>query len=155
MGEDSTLSEEEVAVLMRGPKLTVNRVLCKEWFLVEMEKCFIKVRLQKRDEDIKEPENAEEERVRILGEIGGAKSRMVFDPDSGKGDFMKQRCSDAKHYSQIILSGPITQAQESELIMRRVEWEVAYDKYIREMSDEEEVKESNLRREEQRVSSTF
>ena len=97
MGEDPTLlSKEEVAVLMRGPKFTVRRVLCKEWFLVEMEKCYIKVRWHKRDEDEEndknnEPETKEEERVRVLGEVESAKSRMIFDPDTGNVDFRKQR----------------------------------------------------------------
>ena len=45
VGEDNTLlSNNEVAVLVRGPKFTVRRVLCKERFLVETEKSYIKVR---------------------------------------------------------------------------------------------------------------
>ena len=147
VGEDPTLlSKEEVAVLMRGPKFTVRRVLCKEWFLVEMEKCYIKVRWHKRDEDEEndknnEPETKEEERVRVLGEVESAKSRMIFDPDTGNVDFRKQRCTDAKYNTRIILPGPLSQAQESELIMRRVEWEAAYEEYVHELCDEEGVQE--------------
>jgi hypothetical protein len=153
VGENSELlSREEVAVLIRGPKFTVRRALSKERFLIEMEKSYIKVRWTKRDEDEedKEPETDEEERVRLAGELESAKSRMVFDPDTGNVDFRKERCTDAKHNTRVILPGPLTQAQESELIMRRVEWEAVYEEYIREMCDEEGVQESNLTREEEK-----
>ena len=155
VGEDSKLlSKDEVAVLMRGPKFTVRRALSKERFLIEMEKSYIKVRWAKRDEDEieedKEPETEEEERVRLAGELESARSRMVFNPDTGSVDFRKERCTDAKHNTRVILPGPLTQAQESELIMRRVEWEAVYEEYIREMCDEEGVQESNLTREEER-----
>ena len=55
-----------------------------------------------------------------MGEVESAKSRMIFDPDTVNVDFRKQRCTDAKHNTMIILPGPLTNAQESELIMRRV-----------------------------------
>ena len=69
--------------------------------------------------------------MRVLGEVESAKSRMIFDPDTGNVDFRKQRCTDAKHNTRIILPGPLSQAQESELIMRRVKWEAAYEEYLR------------------------
>ena len=45
--EENLLDEEEVAVLRRGPKFCCRRMLCKERFLVDMEKCFCKIRWSK------------------------------------------------------------------------------------------------------------
>ena len=64
--------------------------MSKERFLVEMEKCFVKIRWHKRDEDTKEKddikeETDEEKRVRELSEVEAARSRMIFDPDGGDG----------------------------------------------------------------------
>jgi hypothetical protein len=38
--EENLLDMDEVAVLKRGPKFCCRRVLCKERFLMEMEKCY-------------------------------------------------------------------------------------------------------------------
>ena len=40
-GNKSLLSKEEVAVLARGPKFTIRRILSRERFLVELEKAFV------------------------------------------------------------------------------------------------------------------
>ena len=44
VGENiNLLSRDEVAILTRGPKFTVRRILDKERFLTELEKAFIKI----------------------------------------------------------------------------------------------------------------
>ena len=44
VGENDTLlSIDEVAILTRGPKITVRRVLDREQFNLEMEKVFLKL----------------------------------------------------------------------------------------------------------------
>ena len=50
-GNTSLLSPDEIAVLCRGPKFTIRRVLSKERFLIELEKAFVKIRWSKRDDD--------------------------------------------------------------------------------------------------------
>ena len=56
---------DEIAVLKRGPRFCVRRILCRERFMMEMEKCFCKIRLSKRDKDpddeaVKKKESEEE-----------------------------------------------------------------------------------------------
>ena len=148
------LSPEEIAVLMRGPKFTIRRVLSKERFMVEMEKAFVKIRWARRDDEPNtnnEEKTEEDKRLEKISEIEAAKSRIIFDPDGGQGgvvDFRNHRATDAKHNSRLILPGPLSQAQEAELVMRRVEWEGVFNKYLSEMCDEGGVQESNLTKEE-------
>ena len=61
------------------------------------------------------------ETVENLAEIEAAKSRTVFDQDELSMDLRKQRATDAKHNTRVILPGPLSPAQEQELVMRRVE----------------------------------
>ena len=42
--EDGLLDQDEVAVLRRGPKFCCRRILSKERYLIEMEKCYCKIR---------------------------------------------------------------------------------------------------------------
>ena len=67
--EDNLLDGDEIAILVRGPKFCCRSVLCKERYLVEMEKCYCKIRWSQRDkdEDDKIEETAEEklERERV------------------------------------------------------------------------------------------
>jgi hypothetical protein len=156
VGENaSLLSSDEVAILTRGPKFSVRRVLNKERFLVELEKAYIKIRWALRDAETEEVDlvgvNTEDlETVENLAEIEAAKSRTVFDQDELSMDLRKQRATVAKHNTRVILPGPLSTAQEQELVMRRVEWEAVYDEYVREFCDEEGVQESNLTDQERR-----
>ena len=65
---------DEVAILTRGPKFSIRRVLNKERFLVELEKAYIKIRWALRDASTEEVDlvgvNTEDlETVENLAEI--------------------------------------------------------------------------------------
>ena len=47
--------------------------------------------------------------------------RMIFDEENMDIDLTRQRCTDAKHNSRIILPGPLKPEQERELEVRRLE----------------------------------
>ena len=148
------LSKEEVAILTRGPKFTIRRVMDREKFLVEMEKAFIKVRWELRDNEdwLVEPheEKTEEEKTtEEEGEVQEAKTRMVYDEDTNQINFQNLRATDAKHNVSVILPGPLSNKLEGELEMRRIQWASIYDTYLASFCDEEGVQESNLTREEQ------
>ena len=153
-GNSSLLSKMEAMVLTKGPKFTISRVLSKEKFLVEMEKAFIKVRWSLKDDDevnLKDLTDEERAEKMRLDEIAGweqAKSRMVHDKEDNTINFRKQRCTDTKHNTRLILPGPLSNQRESELNMRRVQWSAIYDEYIAEFCDEEGVQEANLSKEE-------
>ena len=147
VGEDTTLLDaDEVAILTRGPKFTVRRVLDRERFILEMEKVFVKLRWALKDRDVeKEVEyetnmtKEEQERIEDIADMEEAKSRMVFDNSTMKVDFRKSRCTDVKHNSKIILPGPLPNILESELEMRRVAWGASYDAHVSNIQDEEGV----------------
>ena len=66
--EDKLLGEDEVAVLCRGPKFCVRRVLDEEGFLMNCEKSYFKLRLDMEDDDEDEDdpgggEDTEEDRL--------------------------------------------------------------------------------------------
>ena len=124
-------------------------MLSKEKFLVEMEKAFVKVRWSLKDEDDKEKdlseaELAEQKRIKEIN------AKMVYDKEDNTINFRKQKCTDTKHNTRLILPGPASNQRESELDMRRVQWSAIYHKYISEFCDEEGVQESNLSEEEAR-----
>ena len=158
VGEDTTLlNADEVAILTRGPKFTVRRVLDRERFILEMEKVFVKLRWALKDRDVeKEVEyetnmtKEEQERIEDIADMEEAKSRMVFDNSTMKVDFRKSRCTDVKHNSKIILPGPLPNILESELEMRRVAWGASYDAHVSNIQDEEGVAEDNLTEQEAR-----
>ena len=152
VGENNELlSADEVAILTRGPKFTVRRVLDRERFILEMEKVFVKLRWALKDRELdKERERVEresilteEERKRIeeISEVEAARSRMVFDEESMKVDFRKSRCTDVKHNGKIYLPGPGSNILESELEMRRVAWGAQYDLHVASIKDEEGVED--------------
>ena len=114
----------QVAVLSIGPKFTIRRILSKERFLIELEKAFVKLRWELKDleDDLDETvveltkeEQAEDDRVKEAAELIAAKARMMFDDDTMELDCRKQRCTDAKHNTRIILPGPLSPRLEREL----------------------------------------
>ena len=59
--EENLLDQDEVAVLKRGPKFCCRRILSKERYLIEMEKCYCKIRWEERDKDPDERNSRKEE----------------------------------------------------------------------------------------------
>ena len=66
--EDGLLSEDEVAVLCRGPKFCVRRVLDEEGFLMNCEKSFFKLRLDMENEDDAQEEDITKEEIKQWNE---------------------------------------------------------------------------------------
>ena len=94
--EHDLLDAEEVAILRRGPKFCCRRILCRERFLIDMEKCFCKIRWSKRDEspeDAKEKENEteeerkERERLERMAEDEAIRNNLVFDQEEMNLDY--------------------------------------------------------------------
>ena len=158
--EDNLLDSDEVAILVRGPKFCCRRVLCKERFLVEMEKCYCKIRWSQRDvdrEELKEiiknetkEEKLERERVEAVAEEIAIKNLLVFDEDDMEVDYRKKRATSCKHNNNVILPGPMSPAEEQEIEARRVIWGKVFDDFLAEFTDEAGVQESNLTQAESR-----
>ena len=68
-----------------------------------------------------EDERADDDRVKEAAELNEAKSRLTFDDDTLELDCRKQRCTDAKHNTRVILPGPISPKLERELESRRMD----------------------------------
>ena len=100
----------------------------------------LKWELKDLEEDLDETvvELSKEEQAELIA----AKARIMFDDDTMDLDCRKQRCTDAKHNTRIILPGPLSTRLERELESRRMEW-IAIA-YVREFWDEEGVQEENL-----------
>ena len=100
--EENLLDSDEIAILVRGPKFCCRRVLCKERYLFEMDKCYCKIRWSQRDKDkdeLKEQqketeeERKERERVEKIAEEIAMKSLLVFDEDEMQMDYRKKRAT--------------------------------------------------------------
>ena len=151
--EENLLDEEEVAVLKRGPKFCCRRMLCEVRFLVDMEKCFCKIRWSKRDDDPdddkkkvneSEEERLERERVEKVAEEEVIKSHLVFDQDEMTKFYRKRKATACKHNNNVVLPGPLSPAQEQEIECRRVEWGKLFDDFMADFTDEKGVQENNL-----------
>ena len=152
VGKDTNLLKaDEVAVLTRGRKFTVRRVLDRERFILEMEKVFVKLRWALKDRDLgleveyeTKMTKEEQERIEDIAYMEEARSRLVFDAESKKVDFRRSRFTDVKQNGKIYLPGPLPNNLESEIEMRRVAWGASYDHHVNSIQDEEGVNDDNL-----------
>ena len=152
--ETKLLTEDEIAVLCRGPKFCVRRILSEERFMVECEKCYFKIRVEMRDEDEQEDpgggqeETAQErsERIRIEKEIELAEitAKTVFNEDEMTIDYSRKRATDCKHNTCVKLPGPKNIKVEEGIELRRLTWRKIFRDYMKEFTDERGVQESNL-----------
>ena len=103
--------------------------MSRERFLIELEKAFVKLRWELKDmEDdlddtvveMTDDERAEDTRVKEAAELLAAESRMSFDDENMEIDCRRQRCTDAKHNTRVILPGPLSPKLERELESRRM-----------------------------------
>ena len=94
-----------------------------------MEKCFCKIRWSKRDEESgeakerqkeTEEERKERERVEKVAEEEAIKNNLVFSQDDMELDYRKQRATNCKHNTNVVLPGPLTPAMEQEIECSRV-----------------------------------
>ena len=108
-----------VAVLRRGPKFCCRRILSKERYLIEMEKCYCKIRWEERDKDPEERKKQKEESKEERKERKRVED-LVFDQDTMEMDYRKRRATACKNNTAVILPGPLTPAQEQEIECRRV-----------------------------------
>ena len=128
---------DEVAVLKRGPTFCCRRILCRERFLIDMEKCYCKIRWSERDKDPEdkdllaketEEERKERERVERAADDEAVRNLLVFDQDTMEVDYRKKRATSCKHYTNVIL--PMTLAQEQEIECRRIEWMKVFNDFM-------------------------
>ena len=155
--EEITLSFGEKAVLTRGPKFTVRRILSLENFLNELTKCHVKERweaTQREEEGGPEEvmvEMNEEERRRIeeISKKEEAKCRQIYDQEEGRVDFGNLKVTDTKGNTRVFLPKPKSVEFEMELQMKRIEWTKVFNDYVSELCDEQGVQESNLSKEEE------
>ena len=149
------LSAGEKAVLTRGPKFTVRRIMNLENFINELTKCSIKERWEERvrqeREEVEEGLMDEQEKQRIerLSQEEEARTRQVYDVMEGRVDFANLRVTDTKGNTKVILPKPGSVEFEMELEMKRIEWTKIFTDYVEEMCDDEGVQESNLTEEEE------
>ena len=152
--EEKLLDQDEVAILIRGPKFCVRRILCEERYLVECEKSYFKVRLDMEDDDDEEEddpgggeteeERIERERVEKVMEIAELEAKTVFNEDEMSLDYGRKRATDCKHNTCIKLPRPKSAKTERDLEYRRLSWKKIYSDFRNRFTDEEGVQENNL-----------
>ena len=139
---DVQISEEEKELLSLCPKYAIFNDLKEEEFAVEMEICFTKYRWDeggKEEEDIKL--TPEEEELYSLIE---AEARQTQDPLKKVVDMTKQRCTDVKHNSRVILPGGLKCHKEAMVEMKRVELNRSWQDYFQQQTDEKGRQTPNL-----------
>ena len=153
--EDDLLDKDEIAVLVRGPKFCVRRVLNEERFLMECEKSYFKLRIDMEDDDDEEDdpgggetetkeEKLERERIEQAIEIAAIEAKQVFNEEEMTVDYSKKRATDCKHNTCVKLPGPKSAKKEEGIEYRRMVWKRIYRDFKDQFSDEKGIQESNL-----------
>ena len=160
--EENLLDHDEVAILVRGPKFCVRRILDEERFLMECERSFFKVRIDMEDvdEEPDDPGGGEEhetkeekvERLRIENamEIAAIEARQVFNEDEMLIDYTRKRATDCKHNTHVKLPGPKSTKVEEGIEYRRMVWRRIFRDFKDQYADEKGIQESNLTENEER-----
>ena len=152
--EEGLLDQDELAILARGPKFCVRRVLSEERFLVECEKSYFKLRIDMEDDEeeddpgggeIETPEETKE-RVRLEKAIEQAaiEAKTVFNEEEMTVDYTRKRATDCKHNTCIKLPGPKSTKVEEGIEYRRMAWKRIYREFREQLTDEKGVQENNL-----------
>ena len=153
--EDDLLDKDEIAVLVRGPKFCVRRVLNEERFLMECEKSYFKLRIDMEDDDDEEDdpgggetetkeEKLERERIEQAIEIAAIEAKQVFNEEEMTVDYSKKRATDCKHNTCVKLPGAESAKKEEGIEYRRMVWKRIYRDFKDQFSDEKGIQESNL-----------
>ena len=105
-----TLSEDELAILARGPKFTLRNVLSKERYMAEVEKGLVKKKIGdigKEEVDGKiveeEYENDEEREIAEYSEWLETKSTSIYDFENKNINFGRSRATNWKGNKRITL----------------------------------------------------
>ena len=158
-GEAVDLGEDEIALLSKGPKFSVYKRCDRESFLESMEAAFIKhcweMRQQGEDElpdgtPLTEEEERERDRLAEIERDMDAESRMIFTNRDRVFDWSRQRATDVKNNTRVILPRPMSALEESKLAVLRLEWNALFDRYLAEECGEGGEQTSNLTAQERR-----
>ena len=159
--EDKLLDDDEIAVLCRGPKFCVRRVMDDERFLMECEKSCFKLRIDMYDDDIEEDDpgggmeesvedRLERERVEKIAELAEIDGKTVFNEDEMTIDYGRKKATDCKHNTCVKLPKPKSAKVEQEIDYRRMAWKKLYQDFRDQFTDEKGIQENNLTAEEAR-----
>ena len=150
--KDIVLSEDEMAILKRGPKFTLRNVLSKEVYMREVEKGLVKKKIGdigKEEVDGKvvedEFENEEDKKVAEYSEWLEAKSTCIYDFENKNINFGRSRATNWKGNKRIKLPKAGSTQLESYLDVRRRDAEKIYDECMELLKDgKEKVSHNNL-----------
>jgi hypothetical protein len=145
--EERLLDMDEVAILVRGPKFCVRRIMCEERYLVECEISYFKVRLDMEDDDSEEDDDAgggetdeeriDRERVEKVMELAELEAKTVFNEDEMSLDYGRKRATDCKHNTCIKLPRPKSAKVERDIEYRRLSWKKIYSDFGNMFTDED------------------
>ena len=157
--EPNLLDKDEVAILVRGPKFCVRRILSEERFMIDSGKNYFKIRIEMMDKDDEEEDNTkvetedermERERVEKVMEEAELKAKTVFDEDDGSLDYGRKRATDCKHNTFVKLPRPRSAKVERDIEYRRLTWKKIFRDFWNQFAYEDGVQESNLTESEER-----
>ena len=151
-GQAVELDEDEISLLTKGPKFSVYKNCDREAFLEGMEAAFIKYRWDARQRDVEDKtpvEETEEEmldRVRIeeLERELDVESRTIFTNQDKVFNWSKQRATDCKGNTRVVLPKAMCAEDEAKLAVLRIEWNALFDRYLAEDCGDNGEQKSNL-----------
>ena len=156
---DIILTEDELAILKRGPKFTLRNTLSKEDYMAEVEKGLIKKKYDmigkeeiegKVVEDDLEEEDEEDRRIREEAEWQEVKSSMIYDFENKEMDFGRSRATNWKGNKRIVLPKSGSTHLEAYLEIRRKTASKIWDQCMEMLGEGVEAGMDNLTEAEKR-----
>jgi hypothetical protein len=155
-GEDLQLSNEEWALLSRGPKYCMVRKCDEESMRVEVETAVLKHKWDCMSQEdtieegnISDEERLENERVAQLAEEMSAQTRMVYNSEDDVWDARGLRVTDYKHNSRVIFTKAQPGEKENNLEVLRAELFHNHKEWVKANCNCKGEQKSNLTKEEQ------
>ena len=158
--EEVVLSEDEVAILKRGPKYALRKALSKEKYMVEVEKAITKDKYERRNREENESEKQSSKRMETSEEMAElkrvedlimeeeGKSRMIFQQVGKDLDFGRAKATDWKANKRVYLPRALPPEIEAMYELRRSEAAKIFDRCKELLEDE--TKDDNLTAQEKR-----
>ena len=134
------LTDDELAVLTKGPKFTLRNVMDKEAYMAEVEKGLAKkmyadIGKTEEDPDATKEDMEEMKRVNEMADWIAEKSSLIYDFESKSMDFGRSKATNWKGNKRVKLPKAHSSLLEASLEIRRQSASKIYDECIKLLDD--------------------
>jgi hypothetical protein len=139
---ETILTEDELAILKKGPKFTIRNVMDKEAFMAEVEKGLVKKMYSDIGKDVEaevgtedDTDKVESKRIDDMVAWIDEKSALIYDFESKTMDFGRSKATNWKRNKRIKLPKASSSLLEASMEIRRQAASKIYDECLKLLDD--------------------